>query len=119
MNADGKALATLYKDSVNVVPVSSIKIVNDKIWLINYFMDKTLRNIIRNPHVSLACWKGLEGYQIQADVAYLIDGDAFTEAKQWVAKILPERIVKGLLILEPTEIFDVSASKERAGTMMS
>lgn len=115
LNADGKALATHYKDSVNVVPVSSIKIVEDRIWLINYFFAKTLQNIIGNPHASLACWKELEGYQIKAKVTYVTDGDAFNEAKRWIADILPERIVKGLLILEPTEVFDVSASKERAG----
>lgn len=115
LNADGKALATYYKDCVNVIPVSSIKIVEDKIWLINYFLDKTLQNIINNPRASLVCWKGLEGYQIKTRVTYVTGGDAFAEAKQWIAKILPERVVKGLLILEPTEVFDVSASKERAG----
>lgn len=118
LNADGKALATTYKNDINVVPVSSIKIVEGKIWLINYFMNKTLQNLTNNPHVALACWKGLEGYQIQADVAYLTDGDAFTEARQWIAKILPGRIVKGLLVLDPTEIFDISASKERAGVQV-
>ncbi len=112
LSADSKALATTYKDTVNVVPVSSIKIVDDKIWLINYFMDKTLKNISHNPRVALVCWKGLSGYQIKAEVTYVTEGDAFAEAKQWIAKILPERIVQGLLILQPTEIFDISASKD-------
>lgn len=118
LKADGKALATSYKDNINVVPVSSIKIVDDKIWLINYFMGKTLQNIIQNPCASLACWKGLEGYQIKASVTYVTDGGDFAKAKEWIAGILPERVVKGLLILEPTEIFDVSASKERAGARL-
>ena len=115
LTADSKALATTHDDIVNVVPVSSVKIVDGKIWLINYFMNKTIEHITHNRHVALACWKGLSGYQIKADAAYVTEGYDFDEAVRWIADILPERTVKGLLILEPTELFDVSASKERAG----
>lgn len=118
LTADSKALATTHNNIVNVVPVSSIKIVDDKIWLINYFMNKTLENITHNPHVALVCWKGLSGYQIKATVSYTTEGNAFNEAVQWIAEILPERTVTGLLILEPTEVFDISAAKERAGVQM-
>jgi uncharacterized protein len=119
LNADAKALATFSNSDINVVPVSSLKIVDGKIWLINYFLDKTLHNIIENPHASLACWKGFVGYQIKVAVTYLTEGKAFETAKAWIAEILPERTVKGLIVLEPTAIFDISASKERAGVQMS
>lgn len=115
LNADGKALATFSKDNLNVVPVSSVKVVEDKIWLINYFFNKTIQNIKNNSHVALAFWKGFEGYQIKGEVTYVTEGSMFEEAKTWIAGILPERVVKGLLIVTPDEIFDVSASKDKAG----
>lgn len=115
LHADGKALATMAGGNINVVPVSSIKVVGNKIWLINYFLGKTHQNIINNSDVALACWKGLEGYQIKGDAVCLTEGGLFDEAKLWIEKILPERVVKGLLIITPREIFDVSASKDRAG----
>ncbi len=53
LSADAKALATYSNNNLNVVPVSSIKIVDGKIWLIDYFMDKTLANILNNKSVAL------------------------------------------------------------------
>jgi uncharacterized pyridoxamine 5'-phosphate oxidase family protein len=57
LSAEAKALATYSNDNLNVVPVSSIKIMEGKIWLINYFMDKTLSNILENKSVALVCWR--------------------------------------------------------------
>lgn len=115
LNADGKALATTSDAGINVVPVSTIKIVDGKIWLINYFLGKTLENINRNSSVALACWKGLEGYQIKGKIEYVTYGRDFEQAREWIAEILPERFVKGLLIITPTAVYDVSAAVERAG----
>jgi len=117
MNAEAKALATFSPEyGLNVVPVSTITVKDEKIILMNYFMGKTLHNIKDNPTVSLACWKGLEGIQIKANVEYQNGGTLFEEMKQWIAETLPSRVLKGILILTPTEIFDTSASAEKAGT---
>lgn len=115
LNADGKALATRSDQGVNVVPVSMVKMKEDAIWLFNCFMGKTVENISKEPHTSLACWKGKDGYQIRASATYLTEGDAFEEARRFVAETAPNRVVKGLLILEPLEVYDVSPSLERAG----
>jgi predicted pyridoxine 5'-phosphate oxidase superfamily flavin-nucleotide-binding protein len=109
--AESKALAT-YGTEINVVPVSSVKVVNGNIWLINYFFDKTLANIVTNTSVSLVCWKQMMGYQIKGTVAYKTEGDEFDAAVQWIKEILPERIVKGLLIVTPTYIYDISPTKD-------
>ena len=78
MHAEGKALATYGGGEINVAPVSTIKILEDgKILLINYFMNKTLANILENPKVSLACWRDLEGYQIKGEVEYQESGELF------------------------------------------
>lgn len=111
LNADSKALATYGTQGINVVPVSSIKIVGETIWLVNYFMDKTIINITGQKSVSLVCWKGMAGYQIKGDVDYYSEGLQFDEVVAWIKTILPDRIVKGLLVLTPTEIYDIAPAK--------
>ncbi len=108
LNADSKALATTGPEGLNVVPVSTITLVDDKIWLMNYFFKKTLANILAEPSVSLVGWKGFEGYQIQGRVEYCDKGATFEEARQWVKERLPDRVLKGLLIMTPQNVHDVS-----------
>jgi len=115
LNADGKALATRSEDSVNVIPVSMIKMTGDNIWLFNCFMGKTVENITKDSHVALVFWKGGEGYQIKATASYVTDGEIFEEARQFVAGVNPNRVLKGVLVLQPTEVFDVSPNVDRAG----
>jgi len=112
LSAEAKALATYANDSLNVVPVSSIKIMSGKIWLINYFMDKTLANILKNGNVALVCWKKMMGYQIKGKTFYITEGEDFNEAVKWIKSILPERVVKGLIVLIPEEVHDVSPTKD-------
>lgn len=111
LSAEAKALATYSNDNLNVVPVSSIKIMEGKIWLINYFMDKTLSNILENKSVALVCWRKMMGYQIKGVVSYVTSGQNFDEAVKWIKSILPDRVVKGLIVLTPNEIYDISPNK--------
>jgi len=115
LSAPSKALATNDKTgtNINVVPVSSVKIVEDKIWLIDYFFSKTKSNLKNNPNVALVFWSGLKGYQIKGKIAYLTQGDDFETATKWIATIHPNRIVKGLLVLTSQEIFDISINNKR------
>ncbi len=112
LSAEAKALATHSNDNINVVPVSSIKVMGGKIWLINYFMDKTLANILENKSVALVCWRKMMGYQIKGIVSYVTSGQDFDEAAKWIKSILPDRVVKGLIILTPNEIHDISPTKD-------
>lgn len=108
LNSNSKALATYGECGVNVVPVSTIKIVDGNIWLINYFMDKTVRNISAHKKVSLVCWSKMTGYQIKGEVEIFTEGENFIKAVRWIKEILPDRVVQGLLILKPEEVFDIS-----------
>lgn len=108
LNAESKALATMNLSLINVVPVSTMKIINKKIILVDYFMGKTVENIKANSHVALTCWTGFTGYQIKADAEYKTRGDVFDRIKTWVAEILPDRMVKGILLLEPNAVFNIS-----------
>ncbi len=112
LSAEAKALATYSNDNLNVVPVSSIKIIEGKIWLINYFMDKTLSNILENRSVALVCWRKMMGYQIKGVASYITSGQDFDEAVKWIKSILPDRVVKGLIIIIPNEIHDISPTKD-------
>lgn len=112
LSAEAKALATYANGDLNVIPVSSIKIMDGKIWLINYFMDKTLSNILKDKSVALVCWRKMMGYQIKGIVSYVTEGQNFDEAVKWIKSILPDRVVKGLIILAPEEIHDVSPTKD-------
>ena len=112
LSAEAKALATFANDNLNVVPVSSIKIVGGKIWLINCFMDKTLSNILNSKIIALVCWRGMMGYQIKGTVSYVTDGQDFNEAVKWIKSILPDRVVRGLIIINPNEIHDISPTKD-------
>ncbi len=113
MHSEAKVLATVADNDVNVVPVSSIKIVDGKIWLVNYFFEKTIANIIKNPKVALTFWIGLRGYQIKANVNYVTDGVDFNAAVNWITEIHPNRLVRGLLVLDVTAIFDISIHNKR------
>ena len=108
INATSKALATSYDNQINVVPVSTVKISDEKIWLIDYFFKKTKSNVLNNPKVALTFWTGTKGYQIKAHVNYLTVGEYYEVAKEWIAVLHPDRTVKGLLILEIDQIFDIS-----------
>lgn len=119
LSADAKALATYSDHNINVVPVSSIKVKNDKIWLVNYFMDKTLTNIISNKKVALVCWKKMMGYQIKGEAYYATEGADFDEAVVWIRSILPDRVVKGLIVITPQEIYDISPTKDTKEKFLS
>lgn len=108
LHSENKAFATNGKHGINVVPVSTIRIVDDTILLMNYFLDKTLENLLENPQVALSCWTGLKGYQIKGTVIYISEGDTFEESRKWVEDHVANRVLKGLLVLTPENIYDVS-----------
>ena len=110
LHAESKALATTGHHGVNVVPVSTVRVEGGNILLMNYFLKKTLSNILDQPQVALAFWSKLEGYQIKGTVVYIDSGVRFEEAKQWVTENVSNRTLRGLLILTPEEVCSVSPS---------
>lgn len=106
--ADSKALATYGPAGINVVPVSMIKINDEDIWLFDFFMNKTVQNIRTDADVTLTAWTGMIGVQIKAVASYVTSGETFDAAVAWAKIQNPKRVLKGLLVLSPTQIFDVS-----------
>lgn len=106
--ANAKAFATNGIAGINVVPVSMIRVNDDTIWLFDFFMDKTVQNLHTNTQVALTAWTDMKGVQVKAGAQYCTEGDAFMEAVAWVKEQNPARFVKGLIILNPTKIHDIS-----------
>lgn len=113
LEAEAKALATYSEaDGVSVVPVSSVRVIGGNVVLVNYFFGQTVRNIEENPDVALTFWSGLSGYRIKAKAKYETEGEVFDEVVGWVKDTLPTRVVKGVVILKPVALFDISAGAE-------
>ena len=106
--AAAKAFATYGNTGINVVPVSMIRVNDDTIWLFDFFMDKTVQNLDVKAPVALIAWTDMKGIQIKADAQYVTEGVEFMEAVAWVKEQNPARVVKGLIILTPTKIHDIS-----------
>jgi hypothetical protein len=107
-DAQAKALATTGPAGLNVVPVSMIKVNHDSIWLFDFFMDKTITNVQAEPAVAITAWTDMVGVQIKGTCTYHTTGAEFAAAVAWCATQNPDRVVKGLLILSPTQVFDIS-----------
>ncbi|MCI5051344.1 MAG: hypothetical protein MRY57_03475 [Candidatus Pacebacteria bacterium] len=107
LNAESKALGT-YGDNIHVIPVSTIFINNEQIILCNYFMKNTIDNILQNPNVSLSCWSQTQGIQIKGIVTYQETGDVFSWIQNIISQKYPHRILKGVLVINPSDVYDTS-----------
>lgn len=108
MSANAKALATTGPAGLNVVPVSTVKIIGNDIYLVDYFFNKTRENLKAGNSVALTFWNGITGYQLKAESHYLTTGSAFDTIKRWGQQNYPERTVYGVIKIDPHEIFDIS-----------
>jgi len=119
MNAEAKALATYGKRGINVVPVSVVSVSPESVILYNFFMGKTIENILSNNLVSLSCWFGLAGVQIKGTVTYTTTGMEFEQAKVLMLEQFPTRVLKGIVTIIPSEVYDISADVTKAGNLLS
>jgi|OM-RGC.v1.026677816 Predicted flavin-nucleotide-binding protein structurally related to pyridoxine 5''-phosphate oxidase len=106
-----RVLASRDETGVNAVPISMVRANERDIWICNFFMEKTVENVQNNPYVSLVAWNGANGMQVKGRVEYITEGEVFEEARAWVEETNPARTLKGLLVLTPTGVFDVSIDK--------
>ncbi len=100
------------EDGVNVIPVSTIRVFGSQIWLFDYFMKKTERNLRINPQAGLVCWKAMDAYQFKGKSGYKTSGMDFDRAKEITAELNPERRLKGLVVFTPEQIFLVSPQSD-------
>ncbi len=118
MAADARALATTGPCGINVVPVSVVQVDAQYIYLYNFFMGKTIKNVQVEPLVALTVWKGLSGVQVKATTDYITSGELFNQAVDEMVVRFPDRTLSGVLRLTPVGIFDVSAGTSTGKQLM-
>ena len=106
--ADARALATVGPQGINVIPISTCKVTNAHLWVFDFFMNKTVTNVQAEPHVAFSAWKNFTGVQIKAIAAYHTDEKSVATAQEWVSAQGQDRVVRGLITLTPTVVYDVT-----------
>lgn len=109
LNTDNKVLGTTGPHGLNVVPVSTVFVRDDQIWLVNYFFSKTAENLQAKSRVVFTCWQDLAvGCQIKGHASYIESGDDFDEIGEWAAEKLPDRTVHAIVKITPEEVHNVA-----------
>jgi len=111
------ALATVSNDGIpNVSVIASKKIIDkNTIWTIDTYHNKTLENIKENAQVAIALWKDGVGYQIKGTATYHSKGKLFEAGKEWILKLKPTKIVKGVIEIKVTNIYYLTPNYVLAG----
>jgi hypothetical protein len=97
----------------NVVPVGSVKIVDDEtILLSDQYFNKTLKNLKENPRVALSFWEMSEGYQIKGRAKIHTEGKIYEETAEWIRRRSEEigrpLKSKGAVVVKISAIYSVS-----------
>lgn len=108
--ADLFPLATASSTGIpNVIPIMFAVIENDdELWLIDNFMDKTLKNLQQNPVAALNVLLPEQNisYQIKGTTRIETHGEKYQKMRDIVLKVKPGAPAKGLIIMHVTEVFD-------------
>ena len=107
----------------NVVPVRSVKILDDETILVSdQYFNKTLKNITENPTVAISFWEMGEGYQIKGRAKIHTEGKIYEETAEWIRKrsdqIGRSLKSKGAIVIKITAIYSVSPGS-KAGQRIS
>ncbi len=106
------ALATASKDCVpNVVPVGMLFEGEDgKIWLIDNYLKKTLKNIQENPVVSFYIWnpESSESYQVKGNAVVLDSGADYEKAVAFAHAKKETFPAKHLIKIDVSEVYYVT-----------
>jgi hypothetical protein len=97
----------------NVVPVGSVKILDDETILISdQYFHKTLKNLKANPKIALSFWEMSEGYQVKGRAKIHTKGKIFEETAEWIRRRSEEigkpLKSKGAVVVKITAIYSVS-----------
>lgn len=106
--SEATALATHGPSGLNVVPISVVEIQGDEIHMYDFFMGKTASNIQSDNKVAMVFWQGFVGLQIKATAAYETAGDVFDAAVVTMKERFPDRTLKAVIRLTPTNFYDVA-----------
>lgn len=94
----------------NAVPIHYKKVLGEqKLMLVDNFMNKSKANVLANPRVSVSVWQNSVGFQFKGKASYFTTGSLFDEA---VALIppgkMPKGCPKGVVIVDVDAIYTTS-----------
>lgn len=112
-NAENRSLATAGTSGVTAVPVSMVVMEGDTVMIADCFMDKTAANAKENGRAAVSFWRGFAGVQIRGPISYEAEGRRFDDMKLWLQGKHPDRTLKGVVVIEAEEAYDLAP--ERAG----
>jgi len=102
-------VATASRDgSPNVVPMTSVKVVDDSALLIaDNYMDKGAKNLEKNPQVAVSVWdtETKRAFQIKGTAEILRSGPIFDETVSWVTGLKPHLTTKAAVVLRIAHVY--------------
>ncbi len=106
-------LATSSKSGTpNVCTVGAIyEKSNDRIIIVDNYFNKTIKNILENPKVSILFRKDYECFQIKGKCEYKNRGGLYKKVKRWQKAKSKEYPAKGIIIIKPTNCYDSRPGK--------
>ncbi len=102
----------------NAAPKFLLKVESDYIYLVDYVIGKTFRNLKVNPRVSLSFFDNntLVGYQINGQVQIVDSGPEYLAALDDLARkeidLSTTRIIDGVIKGQAHKAYEVAASKQ-------
>ena len=102
-------LATASKDGVpNVAPMGAVHLQDNKVWIMNNFMNKTAANLRENPKAAIYVHdpESKKCVQVKGTVTAHSSGPEYDTLKAVLDQKLPGLPAKELMILEITEVFE-------------
>ncbi len=90
---------------------------DETIVIIDNYLNKTLKNILLNPNVSILIRKDKIAYQIKGKCKYVNKGKDYEEARNWMKSKGEKYPAKGTLIMSIDEIFNSTIGPD-AGEMI-
>jgi len=113
-NVYAAAVATCNAQGVpNVVCCSMKQAWDDETVMISdQYMNKTLANVLENPHMSVSVWDETHGYQVKGTVVYENEGPLYEQIAAQVHSILSgmgyDYYSKGVCWLHVDEVYSIT-----------
>ena len=103
-------LATATADGTpNVVPIGFARPIDNKtIMIVDNYMNKTRKNLEKNPKASLVVRDASKApYQFKGTVEIVESGKYFDEAVDWATSVMSQFAPKAAILLKVEEIYSV------------
>lgn len=105
--AEQKVIATDGVAGINVIPLSMVEVINDRVVVYDCFMSKTRENLVTKQKVAMGFWTGFDGVQVKGVAEYYKDGEWFLQSVPKLAKMHPDRILIGVIVVTPEAVYDL------------